>query len=491
MPAKAFSNDPIKCVPIGIRVLPGTRSRKPAHSAASARRTTFASLFLPYLLLALPLLPLRAALPDSTRDAAYGLASRVETRPYLRMPATAAGEIPKLLSETGAFKDTRHLVPSDGLIPYDLVVPFWSDGAEKLRWIAVPKGKIKFSPTGEWTFPPGTVFVKTFTLPTDAKDPTLERRLETRLLMVGGGGAVYGVVYKWRSDLSDADLLPDGLKETLSVRGPAGETHQQTWDYPSRKDCVTCHTSRAGGVLGVKTRQMNHDFAYPSGTTDNELRAWNHLRLFEPALPADVNTLPRLAPSGDTTRSLEDRARSYLDANCAQCHRPGGTVAGFDARYDTPLDRQELVNGPVLLDQGIDRPRIISPHDVWRSIAFMRVDTVGDIRMPPLDRETIDQNGVALLGEWINSLPGRPVLDPPLINPAGGTFDKPVQITLASTEPGADIRYTLDGSEPGPSDTRYEKPLLLSAPTILRARAFKNGFTKSITAQDVFVVGSR
>jgi uncharacterized repeat protein (TIGR03806 family) len=423
-------------------------------------------------------------------SAAYGLDSRVETHPYLRMPSTAAGSIPKLLSQTGAFKDARNLVPSEGLVPYDLVVPFWSDGAEKRRWIAVPKGRIAFSPTGEWTFPAGTVFVKTFELPTDARDPGVRRRLETRLLMVQSGGSVYGVVYKWRPDLSDADLLPSSLEEKIPVTDGAGKTHEQTWYYPSRKDCITCHTALSGGVLGVKTRQMNHDFAYPSGVEDNELRTWNHLGLLEPTLDeASIPALPRLASAQDTSRSLEDRARSYLDANCSQCHRPGGTVAGFDARYDTPPDHQQIVNGAVLIDQGIDRPRIVSPHDIWRSIAYMRIDTTGDIRMPPIDRETIDAGGVALLRDWIDSLPGRPVLAPPGIDPAGGTFGRSVRITLTDADPGADIRYTLDGSVPGVSDKRYQGPFTLDAPAVVRARAFKDGFTKSITSQEVFVVG--
>src|SRR5208282_5026680 len=93
-----------------------------------------------------------AASPDSAAQP-YAIASRIEAHPYLRMPARPDGPIPKLLSQTGAFKDTAHLVPSDELIPYDLIVPFWSDGAQKLRWIAIPAGKIEFSPSGEWVFP--------------------------------------------------------------------------------------------------------------------------------------------------------------------------------------------------------------------------------------------------------------------------------------------------------------------------------------------------
>jgi mono/diheme cytochrome c family protein len=224
--------------------------------------------------------------------------------------------------------------------------------------------------------------------------------------------------------------------------------------------------------------------------TDNELRAWNHAGLLTPKVnDAELAKVPTLAAADDATRSVQDRARSYLDANCAQCHRPGGTVAYFDARYDTPLEKQELINGPVLIDQGIDRPRVISPHDIWRSIIYMRVNTVDDIRMPPIARETIDQKGLKLLQDWITSLPGRRVLDPPSMSPEGGTFGGPVEVSLTEREPGADIRYTLDGSVPGPSDMRYETPIELTGPVVVRARAYKDGFTRSITTQQVFIVG--
>jgi uncharacterized repeat protein (TIGR03806 family) len=428
-------------------------------------------------------------LGSCSRTAPFGLAARVATKPYLEMPPKADGKMPPLLSETGVFTDTAKRIASPGLIPYDLNVAFWSDGADKLRFIAVPAGQILFSPSGEWRFPAGTVFVKNFDLPTDAANPRAMRRLETRLLVRDSKGGVYGVVYKWRPDGSDADLLSASATESIRVKSADGEVHEQSWYYPSRQDCLTCHTASAGGVLGVKTRQLNRAFAYPSGVTDNELRTWNHLGLFAPAFKDEaLHGFAALAAADDTARSLQDRARSYLDANCAQCHRPGGTVANFDARYDTPLPKQALIDGPVLIDQGIDRPRVISPHDIWRSIAYMRVDTVGDIKMPPLARETIDQRGVRLLGEWINSLPGPQVLAPPGISPQGGAYSKSVEISLTASEPGAEIRYTLDGSVPGTSDLLYEKPITLSGPAVLRARAFKQGFMRSITAQQVFII---
>jgi uncharacterized repeat protein (TIGR03806 family) len=425
--------------------------------------------------------PARVALPQS---------ARAPTRPFLNMPETATGAIPALLSQTGAFADVRVLRPAAGLLPYDLVLAFWSDGAAKSRFVAIPEGKVAFSPNGEWTFPPGTVFVKTFELPVDDAQPQRRQRLETRLLVVDRKGGVYGVTYKWRPDLSDADLLAaTGLNENIAVRDAQG-THVQSWYYPSREDCVVCHNSHTHGPLGPKTRQMNRDVRYPDGITENQLRRWNRLGLFSPAIEEkDFSSLPVLARADDVNRSVEDKARSWLDANCAHCHRPGGTVANFDARYETPPESQHVVDGPVLIDQNVDRARVISPHDPWRSVALMRINTNDDIRMPPLARHVIDAKGVALVRDWIMSLPGRDVLSPPAIQPAGGSFNGPVTVSLTSSEPGVEIRYTLDGSVPGPNDARYEKPIRIEGPTVLRARAYKEGLTRSVIAQQTYVVG--
>lgn len=415
---------------------------------------------------------------------------RPESPAYLDMPRHADGaQFPRLLSQTGAFKDLPSLTPNNGLIPYDLIVPFWSDGAEKTRWISVPTGqKIKFAPTGEWVFPAGTVFVKLFELETDASHPELKHRLETRLLVCDDRGGAYGVTYKWRADNSDADLLETNLSEVIPIQSATGTT-TQTWYYPSQKDCLTCHTPNAGLVLGVKTRQLNRDFRYAAGVTENELRAWDQFGLFDTNL-AGVNLaqLPKLAAPDDTTRSLEDRARSYLDANCAQCHRPQGTVAYFDARFDTPLERQNLVAGHVLIDERIDGARVIAPNDPWRSILYVRANTLEAFRMPPLARNTIDTHGMELVEQWIESLPGPPVLPPPEMSPRGGNFTNAVMVVLKS-KPGATIRYTLDGTVPTPTDLLYDKPIQLNNPTILRAKAFKPGYTKSITAKEIYLFG--
>ncbi len=413
----------------------------------------------------------------------------------LSMPGSENGAIPRLLSQTGAFKSTRDLTPSDGLVPYEINVSFWSDGAAKSRWMCVPnhgssqQARIGFRPQGEWSFPAGTVFVKHFELPTDETRPNARRRLETRLLVCNATGSVYGVTYKWRLDNSDADLLSSNLTEAIPVK-TAGGTRTQTWYYPSRQDCRTCHTDKAGGVLGVKTRQVNHEVTLADGRTENQLHLWSRMGLFETGpRDEDLPRYTRLAPAEDLTRSVEDRARSYLDANCANCHRPGGTVAYFDARYDTPLARQNLIDGPVLIDQGIDRARVVAPNDLWRSLTLMRMNTLEAMKMPPLAHENLDQKGVAIIREWIESLPGPRVLAPPGLSPPPGKYAGPLEVTLNHPEPGVTLRYTTDGSVPTTSDPVYQAPLKLVEPTTVRAKAFKPGFTRSITTQATFIIG--
>ena len=321
-------------------------------------------------------------------------------------PPPPSHPMPKLLSQTGVFADMKAMTPQDYLIPYGVNTPLWSDGAVKSRWMALPaKTQIHFSEAGEWQFPEGTVFVKTFQLPVDDSDPAALRRLETRLLVRDTNGYVYGASYKWRSDNSDADLVNAGITEDISIKTPGG-MRVQHWFYPGRQDCLTCHTTAAGGVLGVKSRQLNGDYTYPDGITDNQLREWNHLGLFDVRLAEkDIPQFEKLVSVTNTTASLELRARSYFDANCSQCHRPGGVEAFFDARYDTPLARQGILNGPVANPLGISGAKIVVPDDTYRSILLHRISVVGEMQMPPLARNINDTNAITTIGQWINSLP--------------------------------------------------------------------------------------
>lgn len=394
---------------------------------------------------------------------------------------TADDALPALLSQVGVFKGLSTLEVVSGLKAYDVNVPFWSDRAEKRRWIGLPAGtRIGFSPTGEWRFPPGTVLVKHFEWPEEKGTAGQAIRLETRVLICDERGGVRGACYKWRADGSDADLVTEPVIEKIS--GAEG----RSWYFPGQADCQTCHAKVSGGVLGVNARQLNRSVA---GGGENQLRAWDRLGLFEPGISEEsLAHVARLPPAGDFSKSVEERARSFLDVNCGYCHRPGGVAGNFDARYETPLARQNLIGGPVLIDLGVDHARVFSPRDPWRSIALVRVETSDQTKMPPLAHQTVDRASAGLLRKWIESLNGPDVLEPPSISPAGGEFKKSVRVVLRHANPGATIRYTLDGSAPGKSSNVYEKPLDLTEPVTLRARAYKDGMTRSVTVQQTFIV---
>jgi uncharacterized repeat protein (TIGR03806 family) len=320
-------------------------------------------------------------------------------------------DAPPLLSSLGAFSDLATLAPSPVWVPYTLNQPFWSDGALKSRFIAVPNDGVRnaaseqigFSPNSDWSFPIGTVLMKHFELPLDEVDPTNTTRLETRFLVLGEDAEWFGLTYRWRPDQSDADLLTTEETAEYTIQLSGGGTRQQTWYFPSRLDCLSCHRQTSSGALGPRTHQLNGDFSYSStGRTDNQLRTWNELGMFSPRLDdPSIPMLPKAPALSDVTRSLEDRARSWLDSNCSHCHRPGGANAGFDARFTTPFADQGFVWTGVRNDLGNPGTVVIFPGDPIRSAAWQRTAALGPIAMPPLAKALVEEPAVDLLAEWI------------------------------------------------------------------------------------------
>ena len=316
--------------------------------------------------------------------------------------------LPATLSQLGLFADLTNLTPAGFLIPYTVNSPLWSDGAHKTRWFTIPTNTtIHFALNGEWTFPAGSVFVKHFELAVDDTTPKILRRLETRILVRDTNNFVYGASYKWRADNSDADLVNAGFAEAIIITNAIG-THPQNWFYPGKQDCLTCHTIASGGVLGVNTRQLNGKFIYPDGHADNQLRALGHMGIFDNAFDEHkIFRAPRLVNITNTAAALELRVRSYLDANCSMCHRPGGAGAFFYARFETPLKKQNLINGPVANQLGIAGAKVIAPGDTNKSILFQRVSIIGENQMPPLGKNVVDDKAVAIIGKWISTLHAR------------------------------------------------------------------------------------
>jgi len=321
---------------------------------------------------------------------------------YKLVPATApTTPFPQRLSETGLFRDTATLLPNRGLLGYEVNAPFWSDGTMKRRWIGLPNGeRIGFSADDPWSWPRGTVLVKHF-------DRLLAdrsvRRLETRVLINGTAGW-QGYTYLWNEDQLDADLVEGGETLTLSIPAADGGAREVQYEVPGRAACLACHTFAAGRVLGVNTAQLNRDRRYGSGVTDNQLHSFDHIGLFEQPIP-DPGSLPRLANPRDPAAALGQRARAYLDTNCAQCHRPGGpTPVDMDLRWTTPIAATHTVGvSPSQGDLGIAGAKRIFPGSKEKSLLWVRMRERGEHRMPPLGSRLIDGQGVSLIGEWIDA----------------------------------------------------------------------------------------
>ncbi|MDH3623526.1 MAG: PQQ-dependent sugar dehydrogenase [Myxococcales bacterium] len=369
--------------------------------------------------------------------------------------AQSVPEPPALLSDVGAFQDLVSLDPSPFWVPYQLNQPFWSDGAAKFRWIALPNDgardtageQIGYSETGIWSYPTGTVLMKHFELPLDENDPSLTARLETRFLVLGDDDKWYGVTYRWRLDHTDAELLTTSATRDYSIALAGGGTRDQTWYFPARQQCLACHLQVSGGALGLNTRQQNGDMFYPStGRTDNQLVTWNHLEMFSPALDeATIPTLLRSVEFTDVSASLEDRARSWLDSNCGYCHRPGGANAGFDARLTTPFENQGMVYGAVRDDLGFPGMTVLTPGDPTLSALYQRAGAVGPIGMPPLAKALAQTPAVDILGEWILRVdPAFPSNDPPTLTnpgPLQSEVGESVSPSLQATDPNGDLLY--------------------------------------------------
>ncbi len=275
-------------------------------------------------------------------------------------------------------------------------------------------------PAPGWRFPDGTVTVKTFSIQIDTDDPDSVRRLETRIMhhrrMPGDddeyGAQVWnGYTYVWNDEQTDADLLDSqGLDRELTIRDSSAPNgiRKQTWRFPGQAECTLCHTMSAKYVLGINTMQMNR----PDGDDgrNNQLRILEQLGIFTKPLPASPENLPRLVQYSDTGASIEDRARSYLHANCSHCHRIwGGGNSDFQIQADISLADTRTVNvAPTRGHYNLDSPCLIVPGDAQRSLLWHRMTLSGTGRMPHVGSNVVDPEGIALVREWITNMQDEP-----------------------------------------------------------------------------------
>jgi hypothetical protein len=204
-----------------------------------------------------------------------------------------------------------------------------------------------------------------------------------------------GYSYEWNDAETEATLLPAG--KTKQVGG-------QTWTYPNRAQCMQCHTAAAGRSLGPEVLQLNGDFVYSAtNRLSNQLATLDHIGFFDAPL-ADPKTLPKLsAPYGGDP--LEARARSYLHANCANCHREGGPGKGPERfHFATPAkDVGACGAAPTEGDLGVTGAKLIAPGDPTKSVLALRMKATDSKRMPPLATRVVDAKGTALIDDWIRA----------------------------------------------------------------------------------------
>jgi hypothetical protein len=330
-------------------------------------------------------------------------------------PPVTLGQPAPTLSASGCVDPDDPTKPAAGLIPYGVNSPLWSDGADKERWMALPDGAtitIKDcardpvpcgpaiaggTPTdeGDMDVPDGTVLVKSFRLG--------GKLVETRLLVKFDRDNWVGYSYEWNEAGTDANVLPDTVngKDKLVI-GPGGQ--QQTWHYPSRSQCLRCHTEASGVSLGLETAQLNGDHRYPvSGRTSNQLLTLAAIGVFSaplPRPPAEMTALP--APTGDGA-SVDLRARSYLHANCAICHRPMGNFDAIDLRFAPALADRRLCNvNPEKGTVGVAGAKRLYPGMPGMSTMWLRMNTLDtNDRMPQIGSLVKDAPGTDLIAAWI------------------------------------------------------------------------------------------
>ena len=358
-----------------------------------------------------------------------------------RLESAAGRELPPpRLSDTGLFSRMETQEPAAGVAPYGVNAPLWSDGAAKRRYLALPEeGRIRFRPRGAWELPDGTVVVKSFYLG--------GRVVETRLLIKRTGHPGWdGYSYKWNDEGTEAFLLPVAETAEYGLLSDGDRTHRHY--FPSRGQCGDCHPPASGYVLGLRTGQMNRG---------GQIQAWEREGLFSGELPPP-ETWGKWPEPADEDAPLEERARAYLAANCANCHRPGHRIrAAFDLRFDTPLADTGILDRARLGNLGVHEARILKPGEPRRSLLYLRMLETGRWRMPPLATALVDTQGARLVGRWIEGLTVSTAVE--------GAPDGPVL-------PKA---FALLAPYPNPSNSGVSIPFALGASGEVRVQVYNLG----------------
>ena len=294
-------------------------------------------------------------------------------------------------------------VPAAGVIAYDLINPLFSDHAAKHRFVYVPDGTTAaWSDTEAFEFPVGTALLKTFAFAPDMRMPDAGAyKVETRLLIHKADGWE-AIPYVWNAEGTDAVYAPTGKVMDISFIDPSGIEQSIAYAVPNKNQCKTCHQSGDDVLpIGPKARHLNHQGPYG----DNQLADWSARGILN-EVPAQT---PRVASVTDMAAPLEDRARAYLDINCAHCHKPDGSASNSGLWLHTWVNEPVKIGigkHPTAAGRGSGgRELVIEPGEPDESIlSFRMASTEAGIAMPELGRVLADDDGLALVNAWIAGL---------------------------------------------------------------------------------------
>ena len=320
--------------------------------------------------------------------------------------------LPKL-SDYGFFKaPINEQIPISGVIPYTIASELFSDYAEKLRFIKVPNNKsISHNDDLSFNYPDGTFLIKTFYYPSDIRDPDSDRRLiETRLLKKTGSEWL-AMPYVWNNEQTEAVLALAGDRTEVSWIHSDGKPISILYSVPNLNQCKSCHVyNNVQQPIGPKVRNLNLNFSYDD-IPMNQLDKWISVGILEPF--QDKILLPRTVNYMDThDGSLDQRARAWLDINCAHCHRRGGpaeTSGLYLEVEETDPTALGIFKPPVAAGRGSgDLKYNIVPGHPEESIMDFRIRSRDPgIMMPELNRKLVHKEGVELIQAWIKHMPER------------------------------------------------------------------------------------
>jgi parallel beta-helix repeat protein len=315
------------------------------------------------------------------------------------------------LSDYRLFADANNPLanPNGGGIIYDLNTPLFTDYANKYRFVFVPEGtQAAYRSTEVFDFPVGTIIAKTFTIQADLRDnSSAQNIIETRLLIHRKDGWV-ALPYIWDQGKIDAALTVTGGTQNVSWIDINGVQQSTNYVIPNTNNCANCHGEAELIPIGPKARSLNKEYPYESGTA-NQLDHWTEQGILLGA-PSDKSSIDTIPLWNDTTASLDDRARGYLDINCAHCHQPeigAADTSGLYLEYYRPFGTAVgECKPPVAAGEGAgDLDYDIVPGNAAASIMDFRMDSnEPQVRMPEIGRSVIHTEGVQLIRDWINAM---------------------------------------------------------------------------------------